>query len=306
MQDIMLPSVARTGSTSLPGCRSRAALAGRPAGLALVLGVLFATGGCASGPTALIHPRAEAAERAQDEPARASLAVPAAAEADQAPQAPATPVPAPPAVAAEPVAPASERHEPLAIPPIERAPPPPVATRGEDADGSPPDGSFAPAIIPPREPPPPPPAQTPRAPLAPATDRAVIVFTDTPGERCLGCETVKISVAPSGRVLIERSSWTREQKWRYKRSTANAGPERAAAFAAGLRDDRPAGSGTLPSSTACPDPAAQDGGLVIEWIEAGRDDQLTVRFDCALPRNNPLAERLRRAPDLLGLQLAFP
>jgi hypothetical protein len=143
---------------------------------------------------------------------------------------------------------------------------------------------------------------------APATDAAIIIYANTHGAHCGTCETLKLSVAPSGQVLVERGYWgAGHNNWRYKRSVAQVGPDRAAAFAASLSGDRPAGAQVLASSVACPVPAADNDGLVIEWIEAERHDLLTLKFGCPAGRNSELAARLRHAPDLLGLrELAFP
>ena len=139
------------------------------------------------------------------------------------------------------------------------------------------------------------------APAEPATDNAVISFANTPGEHCGTCETVKISVAASGKVLIERGKWSYDHRnWLYRRSTSNVGPERAAAFAARLGADRPNGDQVLAGDATCP--ATEDDGLTIEWISSVRQDLLTVQFRCPTGRDSQLAQRLRHAPGLLGLR----
>jgi hypothetical protein len=118
---------------------------------------------------------------------------------------------------------------------------------------------------------------------------------------------VKLSVAPSGQVLIERGYWASadHSNWHYKRSRDEVSPARAAAFAASLNADRPAGVQTI--GNGCPAPTTGAGGLSIEWIEADRHDRLTVSFGCPSGNGSQVAERLRHAPDLLGLrQFAFP
>ena len=154
----------------------------------------------------------------------------------------------------------------------------------------------------------PPLADTSEAAAAPASSDAVIVFTNTPDARCRACETLKITVTPSGTVLMERGEWLGDHRnWRYKRSVAHVGPARAAQFAASLSGDRPVGDQLLISGPTCPGPASEDDGLVIEWIDADQHDQLTFNFRCPARRDSPVAERLRRAPDLLGVsQIVFP
>ena len=142
----------------------------------------------------------------------------------------------------------------------------------------------------------------------PEPDNAIIIFTNTPGEHCGTCETVKISVAPSGKMLIEHGGWDSDHRnWRYWRTVADVGPARAAAFAASLKADRPTGEQVLASGATCSAPTTQDDGLRIEWLAAQRHDLLTAKFNCPAQRDSQLADRLRHAPDLLGLrQLRFP
>ena len=143
-----------------------------------------------------------------------------------------------------------------------------------------------------------PPAATAAADAEPVVPGAtIIIFANVPGARCGACETIKMSVAPSGKVLIERG-YGAEESWRYKRSTAHVRAERAAAFAARLAAMRPVGRQDL----ACPAPG-QGEGLNIEWIEAGRHDQLTLAPGC----DTASLAALLHAPDLLGLsQVTFP
>lgn len=149
---------------------------------------------------------------------------------------------------------------------------------------------------------PPAPVETARVAEAPAdgpVDRAIIMFSNTPGAHCTACDTIKISVAPSGKVLIERGRWTGDNRdWRYRKSVAHVPPARAAAFAARVNAYRPTGDKALGSC-----PASSGDGLSIEWIAAERQDRLTVTFACS---DAQAAEALRHAPDLLGLsQLNF-
>lgn len=156
----------------------------------------------------------------------------------------------------------------------------------------------APAIAVPAAPVPAAPVET--APLADApADKAIIMFSNTPGPHCAACDTIKISVAPSGKVLIERGRWTGANRdWRYRKSVARVSPARAAAFAARVNAYRPAGDKALGTC-----PASSGDGLVMEWIAAERQDRLTVTFACS---DAQAAQALRSAPDLLGLrQLDF-
>lgn len=258
---------------------TRATLLYRPVGLGLSLMALSVTGGCA-------HLR-EGAQRA------------ALAEREQA----AAPRPAPAFVVATP--PATPQAEPLAKTVAPRAEPrsdkPKANHRAQpvppEASSPVPEAPISPALAP-----------SPPLTVVPAPTTAIIVFANTAGTHCGACETLKISVAPSGRILIERShSAGDNREWQYKRSIANVGPAAAAAFAAKLSAYRPMGAPVSASDADCATPATPDDGLVIEWIEAGRHDQLTVNFSCPARGNSPLADMLRHAPDALGLrQLVFP
>ena len=145
-------------------------------------------------------------------------------------------------------------------------------------------------------------ADTAAAVAAPASAAAIITVINSPGTRCGTCDTQKISVAPSGQVLIEHGRWAAGGNWRYKRSVAHVGPVRAAAFAAGLNGDRPSGSRLMTDGDTCPGVATANDGMVVEWIEAERHDRLTLRFNCPVARHGEVAERLRHAADALGLR----
>ncbi len=151
-----------------------------------------------------------------------------------------------------------------------------------------------------RTPAPPPPPAAPVAEAAPGSASAIVTFASTPGTQCGACESLKISVSPGGKVLIERGHFTGSNTdWRYRRYTARVTPERAAAFSARLAAYRPQGR----QLAACTAPAGSDSGVIVEWFEMGRHDQLNVSFAC----NAQIAEAMRSAPDLLGLkQLDFP
>jgi hypothetical protein len=138
---------------------------------------------------------------------------------------------------------------------------------------------------------------------AAAPSSGIIIFANTPGTHCGACETLKISVAPSGKVLIERGHWTGgNADWRYRKSVAHVPPARAAAFAARVNAYRPVGTSAGPACAA-----TADDGVALEWIGADRHDRLTVTFACAGQPNSQMADALRHAPDLLGLrQLDFP
>lgn len=304
---------------------TRAALFSRPAGplgIAFCLVALVATGGCAHFRDGLARSRAaEAAESA----ARAPVAKPRAESVQPAPAQPvlalaeAPPPPAPPPAPAVPPSPAPL---PVAPPesPVRPIVPAPSLAAAQPAKAEPPARAPMPeapaqvALAPAPAPAAPPadqpsPASTETAPAAnPITDQAIIVFANAPGTHCSTCETVKISVAPSGGVLIERGHWdSGHRAWRYRRAMAHVEPARAVDFAARLGAYRQAGERVLTGGTACPGPSAGDDGLTIEWIAASRHDLLTVRFGCPAGRASSLAETLRHAPDLLGLrQVAFP
>ena len=148
-------------------------------------------------------------------------------------------------------------------------------------------------------------AGTDGSPEIPATDRAIIIFANIPGANCGVCEKVKISVAPSGKTLIERIYLSGE--WHYKRQIINVLPENAAAFAARLNAYRLPADQARASAPACAEPDAREDGVVVEWIESGRRDRFTFTFGCAARRNSPLAEFLRHAPDALVLpRVEFP
>ncbi|WP_206241321.1 hypothetical protein [Novosphingobium terrae] len=307
----------------------------RSMSLALCLMALSVTSGCA-------HFR-EGAERArgQDDTATRPEAQPEPAPAPEpAPVAPpqqprrAEPAPTPP----PPPAPAPAAPEPAPVTPAPTAEPAPApapdtskadaaarkaeardrkaqaaadakAQRAQDKAARHAEKAAPEAPAPVREPipdaapvaaaPPPPPPAAPAEAAAPGSANAIVTFASTPGTHCGACETLKISVSPGGKVLIERGHFSGGSDWRYRRYTARVKPEQAAAFSARLTAYRPQGR----QLAACTAPAGRDSGVVVEWFEMGRHDQLNVSFAC----NAQIAEAMRSAPDLLGLkQLDFP
>jgi hypothetical protein len=132
---------------------------------------------------------------------------------------------------------------------------------------------------------------------------ATIVFTITPAGTCPSCQLTKITVSPTGEVLIEVGHWDAVQRdWDYQHYKAKVKRNTANAFAASLKADRPSGEATLNTpGLACGMPT-RDAGLTIQWLEFGRRDHLNVVFDCPGSGGHETAQRLRRAPDTLGLR----
>lgn len=275
----------------------------RPAGLALCLVALSVTAGCAHFHNAEVR---ASQQRAQFQPP-----VPPPAQAESMPPA-ALPSVAPAPVAVPQASPVPPGVRVAAPEPVEQKSPEQLSPSKRVALAAPPQTPAAaepvPAPIVPVPAAPRPADPAPRAVAASGNDSAVIVFANSPGAHCGSCETLKISVAPSGQVLIERGYWAENHSsWRYKRSVAHVGATRAAAFAASLSGNRPDGAQALAGIADCPGPVGEQGGLAIEWIEAERHDRLTVNFSCPPGRNSPTAEQLRHAPELLGLrQIAVP
>lgn len=219
----------------------------------LVAALLAGTGACTSG--ALLHPNLAAARRA-------------AAAGQQAPEPqPERPAPPAPQPATKPATP-RVKAAPAQVAPV--APPRIVAIPLGAA-------SHAPA---------------PSVPLALPREPATLVFTHSPDPRCTDCETLKLTVSPSGEVLIERSHWDQGHiKWHYRRTTARTTPDRAASFAAFLAAPcQPSGpASATPSETT----------VTVGWIAPSGTGQQTLAGPCAA--------RLAPAPDRLGLpQLALP
>lgn len=132
---------------------------------------------------------------------------------------------------------------------------------------------------------------------------ATIVFTITPAGTCPSCQLTKITVSPTGEVLIEVGHWDAVQSdWDYQHFKAKVKRNTANAFAASLKTDRPSGEETLHTAgLACGMPT-RDAGLTIQWLEFGRRDHLNVVFDCPASGAPQNAQRLRHTPDMLALR----
>jgi len=137
---------------------------------------------------------------------------------------------------------------------------------------------------------------------------ATIAFTIRPTQNCPTCQLSKISVSPTGQVLIELGHWNNvHREWDYQHYGAKVKRNTANAFAASLNAIRPVGAATRRiAGLACNTPTRDD-GLTIEWIEFGRRDFLDVTFDCSASGDSQLAQQLRHAPNILGLpRIAVP
>lgn len=248
----------------------------RPAGLSLCLLIVAATGGCAHFHNAEVRAQERTQQQAR-QPVEVQHSAPPVAEVER------PPAPAPQVA-------------------VQAMPPPALADRPAEPIAQPAPAAPAEAVNPPRQALRQAPVAAPPAPdSVPASDDAIIIFANIPGAHCVTCETLKLSVAPSGQVLMERGSWAAGRRdWHYRRSRTQVTPARAVAFAASLSADRPAGDSR--KGAGCATPATGDEGLSIEWIDAGRHDRLIAKFGCAGDGSSQIAERLRHAPDLLGLR----
>jgi hypothetical protein len=83
------------------------------------------------------------------------------------------------------------------------------------------------------------------------------VVTVSPPSACKDCETVRLSVSPTGEVLIERGQWdVIHQKWDYRRTPTKTKAQNAAAFIAAMAPDRPLGSRPFRATKLAPPPRA--------------------------------------------------
>ncbi|MDE1918683.1 MAG: hypothetical protein KGJ57_22025 [Sphingomonadales bacterium] len=223
------------------------------------------------------------ARKEQDKAARQALRQDSKAQAHRpAPAMPQTPAPVTAPEPARPEAAAPQQTEPLRQPVFDTTAAP-EPSPGKAADAA---VATVPAAV-------------------PGSPSAIVIFSNVPGTHCGDCETLRISVAPSGKILIERGHGA-EESWRYRRSVAHVRPDRAKAFLARVAAVRPMGRETLAAGPACP-AGARDDALAIEWIEAERHDELTVPLSCGARREDSAISALLHAPDLLGLrQLVFP
>ncbi len=183
---------------------------------------------------------------------------------------------------------------PVPVPVRETPPQPPAATPPPAPEAEPEPIVVSGSV--PRKPRPPVP------PVYPDTS-ATIVFTVRPAQNCATCLISKISVSPTGQVLIETGHWNAlHRDWDYTHEKTRVKRNAVLAFAASLSAVRAAGQNSLRLAGPACAAASRDDGLTIEWLEFGRRDLLTVQFDCAGSGDRQLADRLRHAPNMLGLK----
>lgn len=265
----------------------------RPALAGVLLAALLLTAGCAG---SLMHSKEGAAKRAARQAQPGTLA-----NIEAAPLSQPAPVSTP--------RPSSQMSDPSASPLGESAPAtvsPPARTVGSALQSQrskkvvpPPEAPPEPIVVTgsiPRQPKPPVP------PISPDTT-ATIAFTINPTQQCPTCQAVRITVSPTGEVLIERGNWDNVHRdWRYQRTRTKVKRNRANAFAQALNGDRPMGERTLRTAGLACDSHTRDDSLTIQWIEFGRRDRLHVKFDCGMKSDSTLAERLRKVPNVLGIR----
>lgn len=129
------------------------------------------------------------------------------------------------------------------------------------------------------------------------------MVTVSPPSECKDCETVRLSVSPTGEVLIERGNWDMiHQKWVYRRTPTKTRPRNANAFIAALDGDRPLGIKAVSGNAGCTAPESDAGGSVaLRWVDGLRDDRLNVSFACAPYAGSTWERHVREAAALLSL-----
>ncbi|MFD2783699.1 hypothetical protein ACFS32_24690 [Novosphingobium pokkalii] len=125
----------------------------------------------------------------------------------------------------------------------------------------------------------------------------------SPPSACKDCETVRLSVSPTGEVLIERGQWdVIHQKWDYRRTPTKTKAQNAAAFIAAMAPDRPLGVKAISGNEACTATTGDaGGGVALRWVDGLRDDRLTVSFACAPYAGSTWERHVRDAAALLKL-----
>ena len=129
-----------------------------------------------------------------------------------------------------------------------------------------------------------------------------MIVTVSPPTACKDCETVRLSVSPTGEVLIERGSWDIvHQKWVYRRTPTKTRGQNADAFIAALAGDRPLGVKAISGTEGWTATGDAGGNVALRWVDGMRDDRLTVSFACAPYAGSTWERHVRDAAALLKL-----
>lgn len=123
------------------------------------------------------------------------------------------------------------------------------------------------------------------------------------GPFCGRCETVKFTIAPSGRTSVERGHWAGSYRsWRIERSRLQVSPDRYAALRDSLGGYRPSGTLQRNSSTNCATFTEDLPEVLVTWHAADHHDQLRFGFGCEKDQTAMMREALRNAPSFVGVR----
>jgi hypothetical protein len=143
-------------------------------------------------------------------------------------------------------------------------------------------------------------APSPRSP--PSPDGQLITLENRPGPFCGRCDNVKIIASSNGRVWIEHGYWLGQYSdWIVERSSRRVPVIAFAQFREKLSPFRPNGTLSLNDRPPCTELSTDFDGAEVRWLDATGSSRLVYDFSCDPKARETMANAIREAPKLLGL-----
>lgn len=116
-----------------------------------------------------------------------------------------------------------------------------------------------------------------------------------------GCEFLKLTARPSGRVRVEQR-WTNGRNTWTRHRTVMAPAAELAAFREKLQPLRPSGTLVRNGSDSCRSFTDDLPEVEVTWRDTNGEDRLRFDFGCDVETNAYMRDVLRAAPSLLGVR----
>jgi hypothetical protein len=139
--------------------------------------------------------------------------------------------------------------------------------------------------------------------VPPGPDGELVTYETRPGPFCGRCDTLKISAASNGRVLIEQGYWAGDYRdWRVVRRSLRVKRAQFARFRSHLAPYRPVGEHWLRDQEGCTPFMTDMPEILVSWRGSGADGRLWFNLGCDPEKWAPLARALTTAPTHLGIR----
>lgn len=131
-----------------------------------------------------------------------------------------------------------------------------------------------------------------------------IVYETAPGPFCGPCNSIKLTVGPTGRVKVEQGHWAGfYADWRVERRQVWVSEERLAAFRLSLATVRPVEPLQVIDDRNCIPFVNDSPSITVRWRENSAEARLIYDLGCTDPKRAAMREALTNAPAILGIRV---